>query len=254
MPVEVTLTAPLLLSFLFVLTRVASALVFVPLPGSRNVPDTPKIVIALCTTIALYPSWPLLHELNMAEVVIALLREAAFGLTVGVIVSFITEGILIGAQIVSLQAGYSFASTIDPMTSADSTLFQTMLQLMSGMLFFAIGLHHEVIRVFVSSLERWPPGSFVVTEKMSDTVVHLGAAMFSTGLRLALPVVAFLFLADISLALLGRVNTHLQLLSLSFPLKTLAALAILAAVVAVIPLVFQRSTAEALQAIAGLAG
>ena len=48
--------------------------------------------------------------------------------------------------------------------------------------------------------------------------------MFSVGLRLALPVVALLVMVDVALALLGRLNPQLQLLSLAFPVKMLTAL------------------------------
>ena len=47
-------------------------------------------------------------------------------------------------------------------------------------------------------------------------------------MRLALPVVALLMLVDLALALLGRLNAQLQLLTLAFPAKMLAALLLLA--------------------------
>ena len=53
----------------------------------------------------------------------------------------------------------------------------------------------------------------------APAIIRLGAILFSVGLRLALPVVALLVMVDVALALLGRVNAQLQLLSLAFPLK-----------------------------------
>jgi flagellar biosynthetic protein FliR len=47
------------------------------------------------------------------------------------------------------------------------------------------------------------------------------------GVRLALPVVALLVMVDVALALLGRINAQLQLLSLAFPAKMLTALLLL---------------------------
>ena len=47
---------------------------------------------------------------------------------------------------------------------------------------------------------------------------------------MAMPVIAFLFLIDVTLALLGRIEQQLQLLTLAFPLKMAAALAILVAI------------------------
>jgi len=101
---------------------------------------------------------------------------------------------------------------------------------MASLLFFALGVDRQIIRVFVKSLEVYPPGGFVAQLSSAEAVLRLGADMFSTGLRLAMPVLALLVLVDIALALLGRIHAQLQLLTLAFPVKMLAALALLTAV------------------------
>jgi flagellar biosynthetic protein FliR len=53
--------------------------------------------------------------------------------------------------------------------------------------------------------------------------------------RLALPVVALLVMVDVALALLGRINAQLQLLSLAFPAKMLIALILLSWMSAMFP-------------------
>jgi flagellar biosynthetic protein FliR len=80
-------------------------------------------------------------------------------------------------------------------------------------------------------------------------VVRLGGEMFSLGLRLAMPVIALLLLIDVSLALLGRMQQQLQLLSLAFPLKMLAALAMLTALAPVFARIFQSSAAHTVAAL-----
>jgi flagellar biosynthetic protein FliR len=67
--------------------------------------------------------------------------------------------------------------------------------------------------------------------------------MFSTGMRLALPMVAILLLVDISLALLGRVNAQLQLLTIAFPVKMMVGLAIFGWLLLLMP-VFLRTGSE----------
>ena len=48
--------------------------------------------------------------------------------------------------------------------------------------------------------------------------------MFQTAVRLALPVIAVLLLIDLTLGLLNQINSRLQLLTLAFPVKIVAAL------------------------------
>ena len=79
--------------------------------------------------------------------------------------------------------------------------------------------------------------------------MHLGGQMLSTGLRLAFPVVALLVLIDVALALVGRVQQQLQLLSLAFPGKMAAALALLAALAPVFPKIFAGEADRTLAAL-----
>ncbi len=221
-----------LLGFLLVLTRVSAALVFVPLPGMRHGPRLARVVLAAGTALALHPLWPAMPGTlpSPAQLLGWLLAEAALGLTVGVAVSLLNEAFLVAAQIFGLPAGYSYAATIDPATEADSNVLLVFAQFLAGLLFFSLGLHLEVVRIFARSLELYPPGTYLATPAGAEMLLTLGAAMFSIGLRLAMPVVALLLLADLTLALLGRINAHLQLLMLAFPVKMLAALAMLAAI------------------------
>lgn len=229
---ELTLALPTLYGFLLVLTRVGGALVFVPLPGIKSGPEPARVALALGFAVALFPAWPAvsLSGFGFGQLGLWLVAEAAFGITVGVAVSFLTEGLLVACQVIGLQAGYSYASTIDPATQADSNVLQVFAQLMASLLFFALGVDRQIIRVFVKSLEVYPPGGFVAQLSSAEAVLRLGADMFSTGLRLAMPVLALLVLVDIALALLGRIHAQLQLLTLAFPVKMLAALALLTAV------------------------
>jgi len=147
------------------------------------------------------------------------------------------------AQVFGVQTGYSYASTVNPNTDADSSVLLVFAQLMSGMFFFALGLDREVLRVFAASLRLYPPGTFLLKASAAAAVIDLGANMLSTGVRMALPVVALLTLVDIALALLGRMHQQLQLLSLAFPVKMLTTLAFLAALAALFLPVY-RGAAE----------
>ncbi len=241
------LTVPVagLYGFLLVLARVAGALSFVPLPGFNAGAEPARIVLALSLTVALAPLWPAvpLPEPLASGMVIALASEAAFGLTVGLAVAILLESLLVAAQIFGLQAGYSYASTVDPSTQADSNLLLVFSQLAGGLLFFSLGMDRQVLRVFAASLTAHPPGTFFLRTSSIDAIIGLGAGMFATGLRLALPVVVLLALIDISLALLGRIHQQLQLLTLAFPVKMLAALAFLA-LIFVLFLPVYRAAAE----------
>ncbi len=228
--------------FLLVLARVSGAIALVPIPGISAGPDASRIVLALAITVALFPAWPApdMQGLALGRLAGWVLAEAAFGLTIGVAVTFLLEGVQLAAQIIGLQAGYSFASTVDPNTQADTTSLQLMSQLMAGCLFFTFGFDRQVVRVLAASLASIPSGTYSLTGAGVEAVTRLGSAIFSTGLQLAMPVLALVLLLDITFGVLGRLHTHLQVLSLAFPVKMLVSLAFLATVITLFPRVFEK--------------
>jgi flagellar biosynthetic protein FliR len=222
--------------FLLVLARVAGVFAFVPLPGFRSVPEPARAIFALAVTLTLAPQWPQVRVPDgPGQLAVWVAGEAAFGLAIGIVIAMLLEAFALAAQIFGLQAGYAYASTVDPTTQADSGVLMVIAQLAAGLLFFAMGLDREVLRLIALSLERVPPGEFTVTRSAAESVVRLGNTMFGVALRLAFPVVALLLMADMALALAGKLNQHLQLLSLAFPVKMLAALLVLSVTVSLFP-------------------
>ncbi len=244
---DLVVSTATLLGFLLTLARVAGVFVFVPMPGIGGVVNPARVILAFSITVALYPLWPRITTYpTVGTLVMWLLVEAALGVGIGLAVAFVTEAFTMGAQVMSLQAGYAFASTFDPNTQADSGVVVVFMQVVTGLLFFATGLDREVIRVFARSLELYPAGSFVLTRGAAAQVLALGSTIFSTGLRLALPIIAVMVMIDISLALLGRVNAQLQLTIVAFPVKMLIFLTLLGWLALLFPVLFREQSGLAL--------
>lgn len=245
-----TLGLPLstLYAFLLVLARVSGLIAFLPVPGFSNAPDAMRVVLAVLLAFALFPVWPNLPDAlpSIGQLAAWASAEAGFGLAMGLAVAFVTEAFQIATQVLGLQAGYGYATTIDPNSQADAGVLQVVVMLVTGLLFMTLGLDREVFRVLAASFEKFPAGSWAPTAASLDGIVRLGSGMFSLGLRAAMPVVALLLLLDVSLAVLGRMQQQLQLLSLAFPLKMLAALALLSALAPVFARIFATAAERAL--------
>jgi flagellar biosynthesis protein FliR len=248
MHAEVTFNLSTVYGFLLVLARVSGVIVFVPLPGFSAGPDSSRIVLALALTMTLSPVWPapVLDGPALGKLLGWMGAEAAFGLTLGVAVAFLLEGVQMGAQVIGLQAGYSYASTVNPDTEADTNTLQLLAQLFAGSLFFAFGFDRKVIRIMAKSLESVPSGSYVLSGPAAEAMTRLGAGIFSIGLQLAIPVLALMLLLDIAFGVLGRLHSQLQLLGLSFGVKMLVGLAFLSGVVRFYPAIFERAGAATL--------
>jgi flagellar biosynthetic protein FliR len=250
MPAELTSMESTAAAFILALGRVAAVFSFVPIPGVRNGLEPARVMLALVVTIALYPFWtapagPLTAGLLLARLVI----EAAAGAAVGLAVGFVADSFAFCMQMTGLQAGYSFASTVDPTSQADSTVLLVLAQLGTGLLFLATGLHRDVIQALAFSFTANAHGPSLNPAAAAD-FLRLGSSMFSTGLRLAAPTCVLLLMLELALALAARANAQLQMLSAAFPVKMLAGLVMLALTVPCLPLLFSAQSKQALAAIA----
>lgn len=227
---ELVIDSGTLVAFLLVLFRLGGMLAFVQIPGARMAAEPAKLLLVISLCGALFPVWPQVSsaELTPGRIAVWIAGECLFGVAAGLIVGMLSECLVFGAQAIVMQAGFSYASTIDPGSQADSTVLQTIAQLAANLFFFACGTHEIVLRTFARSLEVYPPGSVEIGWQSAEKLARFGGQMLELGVRLALPVAGLLILTDITLAVVSRLQSQIQLLSLAFPMKMLGALAALA--------------------------
>jgi len=246
----------LLYGFVLVLARFAGIFTFVPLPGLNTGPNAAKITLAVTLTLAMYSRWPVINPAPASMVQFAgwVLSEAGIGLATGLAVALLLESVIFAAQAISTQAGFSYASTVDPSTEADSTVLILTAQTAAAVLFFALGLHRQLLLILARSLETHPPGTFTASRASIESLIQLGSGVFSTGFRLALPLMTLLFLIDLSVGLLGQINSQLQLIALVFPAKMLVSLAALSFLLLLIPRLYQQTANIAFSALGKVLG
>ncbi len=229
-----------LFGFLLVLIRVVGLLFFLPFPALRAAPQRTKLFLAIAVTVMLFPLWPnLSNEIpTTGEFLRWTFAEAGFGLTIGLAISLMLATFELAMQIVGLQAGYGYSLTIDPASQADSSVLQVGFALFTALLVFVTGMDRVLIRILAESLRAYPPGQWTPTAATLDAMIELGSVMCTTAVRIAFPLAALLLLIDIALALLGRMQQQLQLISLAFPVKMLLAIVVLALMAPMFPRIF----------------
>ncbi len=266
LPGELRSAWPLASAFLVCLARLSGLFVFFPWPGWRTASPVPRVFLTIALSAALAPrlmtrlggaaaSAPpggLAPGLVTGEWAGLLLSEAALGFSAGLVLLFMMESLAFGGHLIGMQAGFSYASSIDPTTEADSTVIPVMVQWLGNVLFFAAGFDRWLMRAMVGSLETIPPGAWHLTTGAFQMVTQLLTASLEMGLRLALPVAGFLLLVDLTLAVVSRLNAQFPLLNIAFPLKTgLAALA-LGATIGLVPGIYERLMEIAGEALGGV--
>jgi flagellar biosynthetic protein FliR len=108
------------------------------------------------------------------------------------------------------------------------------------------------VRALADSLHLCPPESFAVQKNWAEALIRFSGSIFGIGLRLAAPVVALLMLTDAALAVLGRVQTQIQLVSLTIPVKLAVSMLLLSATLIFQPRVFGSVMTQGIRLIEGM--
>ena len=242
MPVRIHFEFAAIVGFLLTITRVGSALFFLPLPGLRDAAAAVRVALVVGLTFCLFPFWPAvkIDALSGGQFTMAVLAEASAGLLIGLAIAFLHESFQFAAQAVSMQSGFSFASIYDPGSKADTGVFLMITQLATGLLFFVFGVHHQLLRLLARSFEIFSYNGPHLETASIAAVLGMASNMFTTGLKLGLPLVVLLLLIEFSLALLSRLHAQLHLLMLSFPAKAALSVVFLAIMLARWPALYQQ--------------
>lgn len=247
MPGSVAFPGELLGGLLLLLARLGAWLAFVPLPGLSRAPARLRAALAVALTLLMLPAAPAARLASGADLLAGVLGEILWGLSCGAATALLFEAFQLGAQIAGLQAGFSFASTIDPTSQADSAVLGVWMTLLVGSAACAAGLDRELLRALAGSVGA-PRGPLEAA-----LLGQLAARMFTTGLALALPVIAVLLVVDLALALVSRYQPNLPLLSLAFPVKMLGSLWLLGLLTPQLLRLFSQAWPGTLAALRGMA-
>ncbi|MCC6177604.1 MAG: flagellar biosynthetic protein FliR [Chloroflexi bacterium] len=233
--------------YILAAVRVLAALMFNPLLGSARVPMPARIGLGLFATLVLFPmSGPLNGPAGGPPVEpvaigpLAIAGEALIGLLAGFAVTLIFGGVQFAAGLIGINSGFSFAQTLNPIFDHGGGVIETFFSAFALLVFVEINGHHLFLMGLAQLFEAVPVGQVGRLPGSTEALIALSGALFSAGVKLALPVLAALLLADLAFGLLARVAPQFNLFALELPAKMLVGLAALAIA---LPIVLPRLTA-----------
>jgi flagellar biosynthesis protein FliR len=207
---------PLLWPFLRALALFSS----LPLLGTRVVPVRVRIALAALVALAAQASLPTMPPVALDSWLAFMLvvQQLLIGISLGFAVRLVFAAIELAGEIVGLQMGLNFAGFFDPMTASQTTATSRFFGAIVGWLFIVINGHLLVIAALVNSFDAFPisgePFAF-----LKQALPHeWGAMIFSTGLWIALPMVAMLTFVNLVLGVISRVAAQINIFAIGFPI------------------------------------
>lgn len=195
----------------------------VPIFGSAQVPVQVRVGIALGLTMVFMPlcssSANVTLAIDVLPMVLLIAKETLIGLVIGFVTVLVFAAIQSAGDFIDLAAGFNFASLFDPTTGTQTALAGRFHHLLAVLLFFAINAHHIFLSGVADSFRLVPVGQMSLNPVVASGVLDLFVGLFAVALRIAAPVVAAVFLADVALAVIARVVPQMNILMAGLPLK-----------------------------------
>lgn len=217
--------------FILVLARVGGVIVAGPVFGSRQVPAQAKIGLAVMLSLIFTPllmDRATLVPREFLPFAILAARELLVGLAVGLAVAVIVAGLQMGSRLIGVQMGFGLGGVLDPVSGNDSGVLDTFYMVLATIIFLVANGHHAMIMALARTFELAPFATLEAPAVNPLQVMALVQAVMIVALRVVMPIMAALLIADVGLGLISRAAPQIQILIVGAPIKIGLGLFILA--------------------------
>jgi flagellar biosynthetic protein FliR len=239
-----------LAAFFYPFARVAALCATAPVLSDTGMPQTIRIGLAFVVTVVVAPALaPVAVPPLSAAGVALLVEEILIGTAIGFAMQIAFAAVTMAGDMIGLQMGLSFATFVDPEHSEPAPLIGSFLTVLLTLYFLALNGHLQAIAALADSFRVLPVGA---TLKLDDVhaLLAAGAGIFATGLRIALPVIAAILIANLTLGMLMRTAPQVNLLAIGFPLTLALGFAVLALMLPTLAPTFDAVIASGLKLLA----
>ncbi len=210
----------LIASFMWPLTRILGLIAIAPPFGNSSVPVSTKLVLGVMLALIVAPTIKPLAGADLMSLagVMILMQQFVIGMAMGFVMRVVFSGIEMAGEVVGLTMGLGFATFFDPQTKGRTSAISQVLVLVSTLLFLTLNVHLALFATLIESFNTIPISTSLTMGFSFQKLALWGGQIFSLGLRLSLPIVAALLIANISLGILTRAAPQLNIFGIGFPI------------------------------------
>ncbi|OHD66833.1 MAG: flagellar biosynthetic protein FliR [Spirochaetes bacterium RBG_13_51_14] len=210
--------------FLLIMMRMNAMIIIAPFFSSDLIPFRIKALISFLITLVIFPMVAAKgYRLpgDMGGYLLMVLQEVSIGLFLGFLVSVIFAAFQLSGQYLSVQVGFGISEVLDPIGQVSVPLEGQFKNLIGLLVLLAMNGHHMMIQGVYRSYELAPimSANKVFLGGLLKYLLYTFSGMFVVALKIALPVVAIVFLVEVSLGVLARVAPQMNIMMLGFPFK-----------------------------------
>lgn len=161
------------------------------------------------------------------SVAVAVGGELMLGAAVGFVMRLIIAAAEIAADVASPLVGLGVAQIFDPGLGGAQPLLGKLYRNFAILLALVFGVHRALLGSLLDSFRVVPAGRWVDTGLAAPVLLTVSGEVLATGVRLAIPVIAVLFVTQLALAFISRAAPAMQIFSIGFAVMLAVGTAIL---------------------------
>lgn len=220
--------------YFFIFARIAGITFFLPFFSTRFAPVQVKVFITLFISYLVLLENNGTFPINSSPLAIVfyLVMNFLFGTTIGLIANIIFYAFQFAGETIGIQIGFAMANVFDPVTNDEISLISEFSFLLSVFLFFLFKGPMILYSIIIDSFDKIPivftfnpEGYFVFSQKLFD--------VFSIGIQLAMPLVAFMILIKVALGIVSRLIPQVNVFMVGIPLEILVGFLLLIGVIVI---------------------
>lgn len=215
--------------FGYPLTRTLALILTAPVFSNIGIPMQIRLILGLAISVALAPALPAMPAISPGswQGLFILVQQVAIGIAFGFTLRIVFAAVDVAGDLIGLQMGLSFASFYDPESGGQTPVLSEFLGLLATLLFLALNGHLLMLSVLAESFTLLPVGGAVFAAKGFSALLAWTTTLFAAGVMLALPLIAALLIANISLGVLSRIAPQLNIFAVGFPVTIVAGFTVL---------------------------
>ena len=149
-------------------------------------------------------------------------------MVIGYATYVVMSGIYLAGQLIDTQIGFGSVNVLDATSNIQVPLTSNFYYMYIILIFLTLNGHFFIIQALFRSFEIIPIDVMGFNINYVSEVVDIMQTMFEIGIRIAAPIIAAIFVADVVLGILSRTIPQMNVFQLGMPLKLIVGLAIIA--------------------------
>lgn len=217
---------PLVLAFLWPLTRIGAMLMVAPVLGSRAVPARVRVGIAVLVTVVVFPTLGVdqVPQSSISNSFLITAQEFVLGLATGFLVRLVFAVFEVAGTVVATQMGLGFAALSDPQNGGQIPVLSQYFAVVVTLFFLALDGHLLLLRLLMLSFQEVPVGALSLNGDGIWQLLVWAANIFSGAVLVALPAITSLTVVNLAFGVMTRVAPQMNLFAVGFPITLLLGL------------------------------